>query len=597
MTTAIQGALRALQAGDLGAAERACLGLLAADPSDATAMQVLGIALRRQGRLDEAEAQMRHAVALAPGNAEYRSNLGQLLAARGRVAEGLAELREAVRLAPGFRPAALALARLANMAGDHALAEEQARRLTGRDARDAEAWSALGSALFGLQRSDEAAEALRRALAIAPDYGTARVNLASVLATAEQSEEARAEVAECDRRGLRDRATELARARALMQLDRYDESEAVLLRLVAAAPDDADAQFLIAQMRHIRGDPDFARTLREAASRPGAPVATRMQYADILRRAGHPAESERLLRELIAREGEHPALTSSLATLLLETGRPAEAVAAGRLAAAALPDDVTTVENLVAALLAAGDPEAALPLIERFHREYPTDQRWITYRADAARQRGEGLFDDWCDLERLVRVYELEPPPGYASIHDFHAELQPALEARHRQATHPLDQSMRLGTQTSRGLLGDPDPLIRQYLSLLAAPLADYQAAIGQDPAHPMRSRNRGKARPTGCWSVRLGCGGFHVNHIHPQGWISSAYYVSVPAEVEDAEAQSGWLKFGEPRFATPGCAAGRIVQPRPGRLVLFPSYLWHGTNPIHGTEPRLTIAFDSLPL
>jgi hypothetical protein len=26
------------------------------------------------------------------------------------------------------------------------------------------------------------------------------------------------------------------------------------------------------------------------------------------------------------------------------------------------------------------------------------DQRWITYRADAARQRGEDLFADLCDL-------------------------------------------------------------------------------------------------------------------------------------------------------------------------------------------------------
>jgi hypothetical protein len=86
------------------------------------------------------------------------------------------------------------------------------------------------------------------------------------------------------------------------------------------------------------------------------------------------------------------------------------------------------------------------------------------------------------------------------------------------------------------------------------------------------------------------------VNHIHPEGWISSAYYVSVPAEVADENTKDGWLKFGEPRYPTPGAGPRRFVQPRPGRLVLFPSYLWHGTNPIHGDEPRLTIAFDCVP-
>jgi hypothetical protein len=29
---------------------------------------------------------------------------------------------------------------------------------------------------------------------------------------------------------------------------------------------------------------------------------------------------------------------------------------------------------------------------------------------------------------------------------------------------------------------------------------------------------------------------------------------------------------------------------------VLFPSYMWHGTNAIHGADPRTTIAFDALP-
>lgn len=54
----------------------------------------------------------------------------------------------------------------------------------------------------------------------------------------------------------------------------------------------------------------------------------------------------------------------------------------------------------------------------------------------------------------------------------------------------------------------------------------------------------------------------------------------------------SGWIKFGETRYPVPG----GVVQPRAGRLLLFPSYMWHGTNPIHGSEPRTAIAFDAVP-
>ena len=100
----------------------------------------------------------------------------------------------------------------------------------------------------------------------------------------------------------------------------------------------------------------------------------------------------------------------------------------------------------------------------------------------------------------------------------------------------------------------------------------------------------------TGCWSVRLGKEGYHVNHVHPEGWISSAYYAEVPPEVEDTETKSGWIKFGEPRFFVPNATPGKTVQPTAGTLVLFPSYMWHGTTPIRGSDPRMTIAFDVVP-
>ena len=34
-------------------------------------------------------------------------------------------------------------------------------------------------------------------------------------------------------------------------------------------------------------------------------------------------------------------------------------------------------------------------------------------------------------------------------------------------------------------------------------------------------------------------------------------------------------------------------VRPEVGKLVIFPSYFWHGTIPFKSDEKRLTIAFD----
>ena len=56
-------------------------------------------------------------------------------------------------------------------------------------------------------------------------------------------------------------------------------------------------------------------------------------------------------------------------------------------------------------------------------------------------------------------------------------------------------------------------------------------------------------------------------------------------------------IRFGQPPFRTdPPLAAEHYERPKPGRLVLFPSYMWHGTVPFTTDEKRMTIAFDILP-
>jgi hypothetical protein len=141
------------------------------------------------------------------------------------------------------------------------------------------------------------------------------------------------------------------------------------------------------------------------------------------------------------------------------------------------------------------------------------------------------------------------------------------------------------------------DPLIEKLKLRIAEAVGRYIAELGEDARHPFLVRRARGFRYSGSWSSRLQDQGFHVNHIHPQGWISSCYYVAVPPAVEDKAARQGWLKFGEPALdVLLGEPIRRAVQPVPGRLVLFPSYLWHGTIPFRDAAPRLTVAFDVVP-
>jgi hypothetical protein len=102
--------------------------------------------------------------------------------------------------------------------------------------------------------------------------------------------------------------------------------------------------------------------------------------------------------------------------------------------------------------------------------------------------------------------------------------------------------------------------------------------------------------RFSGSWSVRLRGGGRHANHVHPKGWISSALYIGLPDRAQGDADDAGWFTVGEPQEALGLNLMPRLkIEPKPGHLVLFPSWMWHGTVPFADGE-RLTVAFDVRP-
>lgn len=593
---ALSRAFASLQQGRWQEADTLCRSVLAATPDDADAVHLLGLVLKQAGRVAEAEGLLQRSTTLAPSRAEFHANHANLLRSIGRPRDAELAYRTALQVNPRFRPARLGLARLLTEHGFHAQAEEQCRLLIAADARDADAWLTLGNALRGSGQLESAADAMRHALAIAPGHAIARHNLGAVLTRLGQPEAALTEFDQAARSGLSKPELFLARAHALQELGRLDEAEQALGAGLQIDPVHVDCQVALGQLRFMRGQVEPFRQIRDAAAGARDNLRLRLAFGNLLRQAGLLEEAERELRALLGQAGGVPEITAPLAVVVHSRGRYDEAVALAGEAAAQRPDNAAMAQTLTGALLSAGRGAEALQVIARWRMRQPLDQSWIAFEASALRLVGDVRYHALYDYERLVMPFDLEPPPGWNSIADFNRDLIASLERLHRLKVHPLDQSLRHGTQTQRSLLKESDPVIRAFLTAIETPIARYREAMGHDPEHPLRARNAGPTQIVGCWSVRLGRSGYHVNHNHPEGWISSAYYVQVPPEVADETARNGWIKFGEPGIPIPGADAEHYVQPRPGRLVLFPSYMWHGTMPISGDEPRMTIAFDMVP-
>jgi tetratricopeptide (TPR) repeat protein len=361
-------------------------------------------------------------------------------------------------------------------------------------------------------------------------------------------------------------------------------------------PFDSGVQEANARIRWLDGaGKQFADPFLAAIAARPTDAALRFKCADLLRLADDHDAAELLLRDGITRDPGNPSFAATLGVLLDETERFDEALAVNAGLARAFPNVPVLQLNCAHTLMRIGRAQDALGLLTPLRRAIPDLQQAITYEAMALKQLDDPRHDWLCNYQDHVQTFDLDPPEGWSDIASFNAELGVHLRGRMDAGDHPLDQSLRWGQQTSYNLTFADDAIIRSYLAALERPITAYIAGLGDDRAHPLEGRKAKGFALSGCWSVLLRPGGFHVNHTHPEGWISSSYYVSLPLGMGGETRQEGWIKFGEPRWPVPGCGIERVVEPREGRLVLFPSYMWHGTIPFSSGE-RMTAPFDVVP-
>jgi hypothetical protein len=261
--------------------------------------------------------------------------------------------------------------------------------------------------------------------------------------------------------------------------------------------------------------------------------------------------------------------------------------AADRAFAAIAPiGHVTMAARYLRHLLRASRPDEAAAFAESWIGRDP-DNLTTPYLSAAWRLTGNPRWQWLEGDERLIGVYDIAD-----RIPSLDA-LAARLRSLHLGIHQPLEQSLRGGTQTDGPLFSRIDP---EIVALRKAIVETAEAHVAQlpppEPGHPTLQERRGPIRFAGSWSVRLTGEGFHVNHVHPAGWISSAFYVALPEAAMGGDDHAGWLSIGEVTELGLDLPPIRLIEPKPGRLVLFPSSLWHGTRPFTEGE-RLTVAFD----
>jgi tetratricopeptide (TPR) repeat protein len=594
---ALAAAGHALQAGDSAGADRLILPLLGPSTTDPALLHMAGLVKMHQQRFAEAAGFFARARAADSRAARLAFSHATALQWLERPEEALAALKDAIRLQPDYAEAYFEAGQTLKRLDRLDEAEAMFRDWMGVLPNDAQARLELGGVMLDQGRPEDAETVFAAGLqqpASNQIKGALHHNYALALTRQRRGEDALEHFARAKALNPALPHSDAIRAEILQELRRYDEAIALSRRMIAEDPANPEWHKFHNEILYRLDRRDEYLKSYDGAPKTAPLLLSKAFFLSHEKRAREALEAYREASRLAPDDRLAAAGVASSLTML---GRYDEALATFDALLKRNSQDGELYGCAAEAALLGGDYARTVALCERAVAINPHDQVALSTMGTAWRLMEDARDEALNGYDTLIQAFELEAPEGFSSMEDFNAELNGWLDSVHPDTREYLNQSLRGGTQTPDQIFGRGHELVEKVRARIDQTVARYIAGLKSDETHPFLSRRARDFRYSGSWSSRLRDCGFHVNHIHPQGWISSCYYVAVPKAVEDEKERQGWIKFGEPTFAVAlKEPIRRAIRPRPGRLVLFPSYMWHGTIPFHDAQPRTTIAFDVVP-
>ncbi len=379
----------------------------------------------------------------------------------------------------------------------------------------------------------------------------------------------------------------------LIAAHREAEAEAPLRAAVAAKPDHAEAwnNLGVALARTGRRHDACGAYGRALALRPDYTEAA-LNRCDALLALGRHDETEAAARAVLATQPGHARAANVLAQALDERGDLPGAIAVYRQSLEREGLNHPIGINLVMALLRAGDPEGALTIADQLLASLPSVTTPLALKCAALERLGRtAALAELMGVDRFVKVIDVADVPGFESVAAFNEALERELRAHPSLTFEPEGLVTRAGRQSDE-LAHETSPAMAALVALAKRNAAAHAATLeGKD--HPFL-----RARPAQwdltLWGTILAPGGAVESHIHAPNWMSGVYYPVLPDTVGAGE--EGWFAIGALPARLGGGGTLRKMEPAEGRMILFPSYLWHCTLPFGGEDDRISLAFDLMP-
>jgi protein O-GlcNAc transferase len=234
-------AIGSLQAGRLDNAERQLKAVLARQPRNVMALDVLGALLASQQRFSEAELHLRSALQLNPSSDVTLYNHGIALSGLGRPSEALRQFDKAIALKPNVGRTWLAKGHVLHALGRSDEALDAFSKALALQPVLVEAWFGRGNVFYERTRYHEALAAYEQALASEPDNAEAWLGCGNALTGLGRYDQAFAAYDKALERSPRLAGAWVGRGNVLTAQKRFDEAMSAHDKAIALMPDLAVA--------------------------------------------------------------------------------------------------------------------------------------------------------------------------------------------------------------------------------------------------------------------------------------------------------------------------------------------------------------------
>lgn len=483
-------------------------------------------------------------------------------------------------------------------------------------------YNLYGNALAGQSKYKEAVSAFRKALDIDPSVGELHFNLGILLTNLNHTDEAITSYKKAVnlKPNLTDAHYNLGAA--LQSQYKFEQAASSYQKAIVLEPGFFEALVNLGVVLQEQGKLGEAIDVYRRALTIQKDAKVYFNMGTALKNEGKLGDAIESYNDALVLNPDYAEVHSNMGEVLRDQGRYDESVKCYKQALAIDPTLPVANYSLAVYLYDSGDLEGALTHFQRSDfADWQERSLYCLYKT--------GRFDEFKKgLDQLKAKKHTSPflatltghyADNFGTDNDynfcktpldfvFHTEIK-ELKAENSELLAQLLKDINFadvekkmqgrlvnGVQSSGNLFKRQEASFRALGQLVEDAIERYRQTFSGEQCVFVKAFPK-KTEFASSWYVRMRQGGHLTSHIHEEGWVSGALYLSLPTDKKHEHEGSIELStHGDDYPKKHDNFPTKTVAPAVGDLVMFPSSVFHRTLPFSSDEERICIAFDLKP-